>query len=43
MIHQRLLQNCEGVGRRDFIQTGLGALGGMGLTSMLGLRDAAAA
>lgn len=43
MIHQRLLRNCEGVGRRDFIQTGLGALGGMGLTSMLGLRDAAAA
>jgi len=43
MIHQRLLQNCEGVGRRDFIQTGLGALGGLGLTSMLGLRDAAAA
>jgi len=43
MSHQRLLRNCEGVGRRDFIQTGLGALGGLGLTSMLGLRDAAAA
>lgn len=37
------MRNCEGVGRRDFIQTGLGALGGLGLTSMLGLRDAAAA
>lgn len=43
MSNQRLLRNCEGVGRRDFIQTGLGALGGLGLTSMLGLRDAAAA
>lgn len=43
MSHQRLLRNCEGVGRRDFIQTGLGALGGLGLTSMLGLRDATAA
>ena len=43
MSHQRLLRNCEGFGRRDFIQTGLGALGGLGLTNMLGLRDAAAA
>lgn len=38
MNHQRLLKNCEGLGRRDFIQTGLGALGGLGLTSMLGLK-----
>lgn len=31
MIHQRILRNCEGMGHRDFIQTGLGALGGLGL------------
>lgn len=27
--------NCEGLGRRDFIQTGLGALGGLGITDLL--------
>lgn len=43
MTRQGLLRNCEGVGRRDFIQTGLGALGGLGLTQMLGLRSASAA
>ena len=42
MKHQRILRNCEGLGRRDFIQTGLGALGGLGLTQMLGMRVAAA-
>lgn len=31
------------MGRRDFLQTGLGALGGLGLTQMLGLRSASAA
>ena len=36
-------QNCEGFGRRDFIQTGLGALGGLGLSQMLGMRAASAA
>ena len=30
------------MGRRDFLQTGLGALGGLGLTSMLGLQSRAA-
>lgn len=35
--------NCEGLGRRDFIQTGLGALGGLGLTDMLKLKAQAAA
>ncbi len=30
------------MGRRDFIQTGLGALGGLGLTQMLGMRASAA-
>lgn len=35
-------RNCEGIGRRDFIQTGLGALGGLGLSQMLGLRAASA-
>ncbi|MEQ1839002.1 MAG: DUF1501 domain-containing protein [Verrucomicrobiales bacterium] len=42
MSHQRILRNCEGMGRRDFIQTGLGALGGLGLTQMLGMRASAA-
>ncbi|MCB1237473.1 MAG: DUF1501 domain-containing protein [Verrucomicrobiae bacterium] len=31
-------RNCEGKSRRDFIQTGLGALGGLGLTRMLQLQ-----
>jgi len=35
-------QNCNGIGRRDFIQTGLGALGGLGLSEMLNLRSHAA-
>jgi len=30
--------NCAGRSRRDFIQTGLAALGGLGLTEMLALR-----
>lgn len=34
--------NCEGMGRRDFLQVGLGALGGLGLTEMLSLRASAA-
>lgn len=38
----RHLANCEGIGRRDFIQTGLGALGGLGLTDMVKLRSQAA-
>ncbi|HQW28763.1 MAG TPA: DUF1501 domain-containing protein [Verrucomicrobiales bacterium] len=42
MSHQRIIRNCEGMGRRDFIQTGLGALGGLGLTQMLGMRASAA-
>ena len=41
MSDQRILRNCEGIGRRDFIQTGLGALGGLGLTQMLGMRASA--
>ncbi len=28
-------RNCNGVGRRDFIQTGLGALGGLGMADLL--------
>jgi len=35
-------RNCNGIGRRDFIQTGLGALGGLGLTELLRLRSHAA-
>lgn len=38
----RHLANCEGIGRRDFIQTGLGALGGLGLTDMVKLQSQAA-
>lgn len=38
----RHLANCEGIGRRDFIQAGLGALGGLGLTDMVKLRSQAA-
>lgn len=37
------LSNCEGLGRRDFLQVGLGALGGLGLTDMLRLRAEAKA
>lgn len=36
-------RNCEGVGRRDFLQVGLGALGGLGLSEMLSLKSSAAA
>ncbi|MEM7383793.1 MAG: DUF1501 domain-containing protein, partial [Verrucomicrobiota bacterium] len=36
-------RNCEGVGRRDFLQLGMGALGGLGLTEILSLRAEAAA
>ena len=43
MSTKGLPRNCEGVGRRDFIQTGLGALGGLGLSQMLGMRAASAA
>ncbi|MEX2578165.1 MAG: DUF1501 domain-containing protein [Verrucomicrobiales bacterium] len=42
MSRKRLIRNCEGMGRRDFIQTGLGALGGLGLTDMLKLQTRAA-
>jgi hypothetical protein len=35
-------RNCEGVGRRNFIQVGLGALGGLGLSEMLALKAQAA-
>jgi len=35
--------NCEGLGRRDFIQTGLGALGGFGIADMLKLKAEASA
>ncbi len=39
----RLLpRNCEGVGRRDFLQVGLGALGGLGLSELLALKARAA-
>ncbi len=40
---KRLRKNCEGVGRRDFIQTGLGALGGLGLTDYLQAKSIAPA
>ncbi len=43
MNQQGLFRNCEGFGRRDFLQTGLGALGGLGLTQLMSLRDASAA
>ena len=35
--------NCEGRGRRDFLQVGLGALGGLGMTDMLAAQASAAA
>ncbi len=35
-------RNCAGIGRRDFLQVGLGALGGLGLADLLGLRARAA-
>jgi hypothetical protein len=35
-------QNCNGIGRRNFLQTGLGTLGGLSLTEMLRLRANAA-
>ncbi|CAN5431139.1 DUF1501 domain-containing protein [soil metagenome] len=38
LIHR----NCAGYGRRDFLQVGLGALGGLGLADLLSLRAAAA-
>jgi len=34
--------NCDGVGRRDFLQVGMGALGGLGLGQILSLRAQAA-
>jgi hypothetical protein len=43
MLRSGLNRNCEGVARRDFIQTGLGALGGLGLSQILSLRAASAA
>lgn len=47
MRHNYFSRNCEdrnnGFGRRQFIQTGLGALGGLGLTDMLKLQSAGAA
>ena len=36
-------QNCDGVGRRDFLQLGLGALGGLGFSDLLSLKAQAAA
>jgi hypothetical protein len=42
MIRTGLIRNCEGVARRDFIQAGMGALGGLGLSQILGLRASAA-
>lgn len=38
----RFHKNCDGMGRRDFLQLGLGALGGMGLTQMMSLQAMAA-
>jgi hypothetical protein len=34
--------NCDGIGRRDFLQVGFGALGGLGFTGLLGARAHAA-
>ncbi len=34
--------NCNGIGRRDFLQTGLTALGGLGLSDLMALRAQAA-
>lgn len=42
MSSSLLSRNCEGVGRRDFLQVGLGALGGLGLSEMLALKSQAA-
>ena len=35
-------KKCNGVGRRDFIQLGFGALGGLGFSELLSLRASAA-
>jgi len=37
-----LRTNCNGLGRRDFLQTGFGALGGLAFTDLLALRAQAA-
>jgi hypothetical protein len=42
MNQSHFRKNCQGVGRRDFIQTGLGALGGIGLSQMLRMQASAA-
>lgn len=36
------MKNCQGLGRRDFLQVGLGALGGMGLSEVMKFRAQAA-
>ena len=38
-----LKRNCNGLARRDFLQVGMGALGGLGLTDILRLRAEAKA
>lgn len=35
--------NCNGIGRRDFFQTGFGAIGGLAMSDLLALRAQAAA
>jgi len=42
MSMQGYFKNCEGIGRRGFIQTGLGALGGIGMADFLKFRSEAA-
>ena len=38
----RTKYNCAGMGRRDFLQVGLGSMLGMGLTDLLRAREAQA-
>ena len=40
MIRSGLNRNCNGIARRNFLQTGMGALGGLGLSQVLRLRAA---
>jgi len=40
---RHLKRNCNGLARRDFLQVGMGALGGLGLTDILRLRAEAKA
>ena len=41
-MSKRIRYNCNGMGRRDFLQTGFGAIGGLAFSQILALRAKAA-